>query len=154
MGTKIIYGIFAALLFISCGGYDYDDYYYRNESYKQVVRFGDTNRVIKEINYYRGLQIDSPNTGRTTLKLSPYETTKFTISDGVKNYEFEVQMKFKLKPKNNNDEKNSFEKIYEGLEILKSNASSTKIIRATLQEKNSNYYYYSNYLIVDSLIIE
>ena len=153
MTHKYLLFIITIVLLSACD-YDYYDYNYDNYTYTQVVRFGDTNRIIKEVNYFEGSLIDSPNSSASNLRVSPNENTRFVVSDGNKKYSFEVKMKFKMEEESDEYAEPTFIKKYEGIELLKSTASKVRINRSENYKSGSQYNYYRTINFIDSLIIE
>ena len=144
----------AIIVLSSCdSGYDYYDYNYYNYKYRQVIRFGDTNRIFKQINYSDGLRIDSPNASASDLKISPHENTRIALSDGKSTYFFELRMKFKMDTESDEYKENIFVKKYDGIEIVRSTAKKT---RQSSYERNIVGIPSWNRTVefIDSLIIE
>lgn len=149
--TKLL---FAIIILSSCdSGYDYYDYNYYNYKYRQVIRFGDTNRIFKQINYFEGLRIDSPNASASDLKISPHENTRIALSDGKSTYFFELRMKFKMDTESDEYNDNIFVKKFDGIEIVRSTAKKTRQSRF---ERNivGNPSWNRTTEFIDSLIIE
>jgi hypothetical protein len=143
------------VFFLSCSSGDdyYYDYYTRYE-YQQVVCFGASNRIIKSINYFDGLVIDSPNKNVSNLRVSPFEVTKFTVSDGSSSYDFELKMKFAMEPIDQEGGSNNYTRKYKGIDLIYSNAGSARILKYERAKPGSTSYYNRTTIIVDSLIIQ
>ncbi len=155
MIKKILKFVALFALLSSCSsGYDYYDYNYANYSYRQVIRFSDTNRVIKQINYFDGLKIDYPNSSAANLKISPNENTRFELSDGTSKYTFEVKMKFKMDDESDEYNDEIFVKKLDKIEVVQSSAKKIRQAKSEITIVGVPFSYSRTFEFIDSLIIE
>ncbi|MDP3928927.1 MAG: hypothetical protein Q8R57_07875 [Bacteroidota bacterium] len=145
MGSKLLLGVLAFVLFSACGQSG-EEYYPTPEKYAQVVKFADTNMLIQSISYNNGELIDTPNARVATLKLSYYRPTKFTVFNAVAHYDFEIWIKFASSNIENENGKNYYRKI-EAIYLTHSTAINARFVRNR---------FYSNQAVwnIDSLIIQ